>query len=74
MLNICFGFSCVWSFGGNLEKSSRNQFSKFFRLELFKHTGNLLKEFVNVYDFYYDFEQLKPKNWRDLIKEFVFDQ
>jgi len=65
-------FSCTWSFGANLEKNSRINFSKGIKQEMNQLTGNLLREFLISYDFYYDFTSFQPKNWKNILKETDF--
>jgi len=66
-------FALIWSLGGNIHDSTKNQFSNFLKLKImsvytsFPYDGE-------IYDFYIDFKTKTFKNWSTIVEEFTYDK
>lgn len=39
-----------------------------------KNCGSMMKDVMNIYDFYYEYTDFKVKNWKEIIHTFKFTQ
>ena len=70
---LLVAYSLTWSFGGNLIEESKIKLSNHLRTEIMRNSGKLFRECMSIFDFYYDFSEMKLKFWKDRIKEYVYN-